>query len=216
MLSHPPPGIPNTSSHFTSQSNGWSNGGGNEWLNTLSSGNNSSNIISNQPSHYNHLQHQGSGYQSQQWPSWTGYHTPSSNTSDVTSALVNSRSSSPRRDTLLDTLRSHFPHISPENLKEYANEFMIRNNLPNFKTLHLRELISYIAVASTKAQMWSKSSNIPPMMHQPPPNVIPNSVGMNLSGVDHYQTPSARIQTQQPNVHPHGLMQQQMRDAMES
>ncbi|VDO33957.1 unnamed protein product [Onchocerca flexuosa] len=59
--------------------------------------------------------------------------------------------------------------------------------------------------------MWSKSSNIPPMMHQPPPNVIPNSVGMNLSGVDHYQTPSARIQTQQPNVHPHGLMQQQIK-----
>ncbi|KAM3726731.1 Ubiquitin carboxyl-terminal hydrolase [Dirofilaria immitis] len=216
QLSHPPPGIPNTSSHFTSQSNGWSNGGGSEWLNTLSSGGNSNSIISNQPSHYNHLQHQGSGYQSQQWPSWTGYHAPSSNTSDVTSALVNSRSSSPRRDTLLDTLRSHFPHISLENLKEYINEYMIRNNLPSFKTLPLRELISYVAVSSAKAQMWSKSSNMPPMMHQPPPNVIPNSVGMNLSGVDPYQTPSARIQTQQPNVHPHNLMQQQMRDAMES
>lgn len=50
----------------------------------FSAGNNSNSIISNQPSHYNHLQHQGSGYQSQQWPSWTGYHTPSSNTSDVT------------------------------------------------------------------------------------------------------------------------------------
>uniref|UniRef100_A0A0R3S0L8 TPR_REGION domain-containing protein n=1 Tax=Elaeophora elaphi TaxID=1147741 RepID=A0A0R3S0L8_9BILA len=217
QLSHPPPGIPNTSSHFTSQSNGWSNGGGSEWLNTLSSGNNSNSIISNQPSHYNHLQHQGSGYQLQQWPSWTGYHTPSSNTSDVTNALVaNSRSSSPRRDTLLDTLRSHFPHISPDNLKEYTNEYMMRNNLPSFKALPLRELVNYIAVASTKAQMWSKSSNMPPMMHQPPPNVIPNSVNMNLSGVDPYQTPSARIQTQQPNVHPHNLMQQQMRDAMES
>ncbi|VDN83104.1 unnamed protein product [Brugia pahangi] len=218
QLSHPPPGIPNTSSHFTSQSNGWSNGGGNEWLNTLSSGNNSNSVISNQPSHYNHLQHQGSGYQSQQWPNWTGYHNPSSNTSDIANALVvdNSRSSSPRRDTLMDTLRSHFPHISPENLKEYTNEYMMRNNLPSFKALPLRDLISYVAVASTKTQMWSKSNSIPPMMHQPPPNVLPNSISINLSALDHYQAPSARIQTQQPNVHPHNLMQQQMRDTMES
>ncbi|VDK82302.1 unnamed protein product [Litomosoides sigmodontis] len=216
QLSHPPPGISNTSSHFTSQSNGWSNGGGNEWLNTLSSGNNNNSMMSNQPSHYNHLQHQGGGYQSQQWPSWTNYHTPSSNTSDITSALVaNSRSSSPRRDTLLDTLRSHFPHISPENLKEYTNEYMMRNNLPSFKALPLRELINYIAVTSAKTQMWTKSNNMP-LIHQPPPSVIPNSVSLNISGVDPYQTPSARIQTQQPNVHPHNIMQQQMRDAMES
>ncbi|KAL3981627.1 MATH domain family protein [Acanthocheilonema viteae] len=216
QLSHPPPGITNTSSHFSSQSNGWSNGSGGEWLNTLSSGSNSNSIISSQSSHYNHLQHQGSGYQSQQWPSWTGYHTPSSNTSDVTSALVaSSRSSSPRRDSLLDTLRNHFPHVAPENLKEYTNEYMMRNNLPSFKALPLRELVNYIAVVSSKTQMWSKSS-MPPMMHQPPPSVIPNSVSLNISGVDPYQAPSARVQTQQPNVHPHNLMQQQMRDAMES
>lgn len=56
--------------------------------------------------------------------------------------------------------------------------------------------------------MWSKGSNMP-LIHQPPPNVIPNSVNLNISGVDPYQTPSARIQTQQPSVHPHNLMQQQ-------
>ncbi|VDN03230.1 unnamed protein product [Thelazia callipaeda] len=219
QLSHPPPVVPNTSSHFTAQTNGWSNGGGSDWLNTLTSSS-SCGGLSNQPSHYTHIQqqqqqHQGSNYQSHQWPSWTSFHTPTSAPSDVANALVDSsRSASPRRDTLLDTLRNHFPHMSPESLKEYTGEYMMRNNLPSLKTLPVRELINYIAVSSAKAQanMWNKSSNMPPMMHQPPPNVIPSSVGMNLPGIDHFQSPSTRLQTQ-PNIHPHNLLHQQSKDS---
>lgn len=219
QLSQPPPGLTNVSNHFgAAQSNGWGSTGG-EWSNCVTgpSGMNNGSVVSNQHGQYNHVHQPTGGYQSGQWAGgWPGYHTSQTGGSpDVANALLdNSRSSSPRRDVLLDALRNHFPQISPDTLKEYANDFLVRNNCTNLKTLPISEIVNYVAQVIATKQMWNKTS-MPAMLHQPPPNVIvPSPVGM--SGIDTFQSPPSRIHGQQSAVHHVLMQQQQLRDGMEN
>ncbi|VDK44071.1 unnamed protein product [Anisakis simplex] len=209
QLSQPPPGLANAGAHFgNAQSNGWGSTG-TEWSNSISGGMNNGNIVSGQ---YGRL-HQTGGYQSPQWAGgWAGYRTPQPGGSpDVASTILeNSRSSSPRRDLVFDSLRTHFPQISPETLKEYANEFMMRNNCASLKNIPMCDIVSQVAQIIASKQLWSKT-NVPPMMHQPPPNVMVQQSTVGVTPIESFQSASSRLHNQQSTVHSHVLMQQQCR-----
>ncbi|MFH4979328.1 hypothetical protein AB6A40_006037 [Gnathostoma spinigerum] len=202
QLSQPPPGLNTSTSHFgSSQSNGWGSSSTSDWSSSMST----------QHGHYNQLQ-QSSAYQSTQWNSgWAGYPTPQSGGSpDMTTNLLDSsRSSSPKRDVLFESLRSNFPQISLENLKQYVDEFMNRNNCTctSLKALPVNEVVNGVAQIINSKQLWSKSA-IPPMLHQPPPNVLVQSP-VGLASIDPYQSPPSRLHNQQPTLPSHVLMQQQ-------
>uniref|UniRef100_A0A915BB65 MATH domain-containing protein n=1 Tax=Parascaris univalens TaxID=6257 RepID=A0A915BB65_PARUN len=217
QLSQPPPGLANAATHFGSaQSNGWGNTGA-EWSNSITAGMNNGGVVSGQHAQYGRM-HQAGGYQSPQWAGgWAGYRTPQAGGSpDVANTMLdNSRSSSPRRDVVLDSLRTHFPQISPETLKEYASEFMLRNNCATLKNVPITDIVSQVAQMIASKQMWNKTS-IPPMMHQPPPNVMVQQSAVGMAPMESFQSPPSRLHTQQSVVHSHVLMQQQLRDGMEN
>uniref|UniRef100_F1KPY2 Ubiquitin carboxyl-terminal hydrolase 7 n=1 Tax=Ascaris suum TaxID=6253 RepID=F1KPY2_ASCSU len=217
QLSQPPPGLANAATHFGSaQSNGWGNTGA-EWSNSITAGMNNGGVVSGQHAQFGRM-HQTGGYQSPQWAGgWAGYRTPQAGGSpDVANTMLdNSRSSSPRRDVVLDSLRTHFPQISPETLKEYASEFMLRNNCATLKNVPITDIVSQVAQMIASKQMWNKTS-IPPMMHQPPPNVMVQQSAVGMAPIESFQSPPSRLHTQQSVVHSHVLMQQQLRDGMEN
>ncbi|VDM44120.1 unnamed protein product [Toxocara canis] len=210
QLSQPPPGLANAGTHFGSaQSNGWGNTGA-EWSSSISGGMNNGGVVTGQHAQYGRV-HQAGGYQSPQWAGgWAGYRTPQAGGSpDVANTILdNSRSSSPRRDVVLDSLRTHFPQISPETLKEYASEFMLRNNCASLKNVPLSDIVSQVAQMIASKQMWNKTS-MPPMMHQPPPNVMVQQSAVGMAPMETFQSPPSRLHAQQSAVHSHVLMQQQ-------
>lgn len=176
---------------------------------------NNGSLSSNHHSQYGHnAQHQSQG--GYQWNGgWSGYHSSQPGASaDINVLLESNRSSSPRRDVLFEALRTNFPQISFETLKEHVNEYILRNNVSNAKTLSVQEVLHYVAQMVAPKQMWNKSG-IPPMIHQPPPNVMVQSP-IGLPGIDHYQASPSPMHNQQAPAHSHVLMQQQMRDGLEN